>query len=176
MFRERRNMNHRLAGIVVALVVVLGLLASAQTAPNASAPAGAATGKAADKPSPKSRGAGPDPNIKQDQNQAATNAQETPAPLPKSGQKQRGPTDCWVTAANESPWYVNVYVDGTYRGRFLPGVKELLMLELAARLCTVAPISQTAAITLGDHDLSTVVQTAISPGRCISKYFPAKPR
>jgi hypothetical protein len=126
MFRERRNMNHRLAGIVVALVVVLGLLASAQTAPNASAPAGAATGKAVDKPSPKSRGAGPDPNIKQDQNQAATNAQETPAPLPKSGQKQRGPTDCWVTAANESPWYVNVYVDGTYRGQVSPWGKGIV--------------------------------------------------
>jgi len=112
-------MNHRLAGIVIALVVVLGLLASAQTAPNTSASAGAATGKAADKPT-KSRGSGPDANIKKDEKDVTTNAQTPPAPPEKGGQKQRGPNDCWVTTDNSSPWFANVYVDGTYRGQVPP--------------------------------------------------------
>jgi hypothetical protein len=124
MFRERRNMNHRLAGIVVALVVIFALLASAQNAPNASAPTSART--ATDK-SAKSRG-GPDANIKEDKNQVATNdpAQEPAAPPQKGGQKQRGPNDCWLTADNYTPWYINVYVDGTYRGQLSPWGKGIV--------------------------------------------------
>ena len=68
----------------------------------------------------KSRGSGPDANIKKDEKDVATNAQEPPAPPEKGGQKQRGPNDCWVTTDNSSPWFANVYVDGTYRGQVPP--------------------------------------------------------
>jgi len=125
MFCKRRNMKHRLAGIVVAFVVVFAMLASAQNAPVTPAPKGQAAMNAEDKPK-KSRGSGPDANIKKDEKDVATNAQEPAAPPQKGGQKQRGPNDCWVTADNYSPWFINVYVDGTYRGQVSPWGKGVV--------------------------------------------------
>ncbi len=117
MFRKRRHMNHRLAGIIVAFVVIFTLLASAQNAPVTPTPKGQAAMNAEE---PKKSRGGPDANIKKDEKDVATNAQSAPAPPEKGGQKQRGPNDCWVTTDNSSPWFANVYVDGTYRGQVPP--------------------------------------------------------
>src|SRR2546425_10469595 len=111
-------MKKRLAArIVTALAVLVLLIGSKQWKPTASA-AGpqASTAKATDK-SNSSRGAGEDPNIKADKQQAAKNdpANEPPAPPKKGGAKTRGFFDCSVTADNYTPWWIDVYVDGTYR-------------------------------------------------------------
>src|SRR5260370_34217386 len=106
--------------MVIALVVLVLLAGSKQWNPTAFA-AGPQAATATDKSS-SSRGAGEDPNIKADKQQAAKNdpANEPPAPPKKGGAKTRGFFDCWVTADNYTPWWVDVYVDGTYRGEVAP--------------------------------------------------------
>src|SRR2546427_662757 len=116
-------MKKRLATrIVTALAVLVLLIGSKQWKPTAFA-AGpkASTAKPPGK-SNSSRGAGEDPNIKTDKQQAAKNdpANEPPAPPKKGGAKTRGFFDCWVTADNYTPWWIDIYVDGTYRGQVAP--------------------------------------------------------
>jgi hypothetical protein len=107
--------------LLIGLAVFL-LALSMQAKPKASASAPqASSGKATDK-AMASRGAGPDTNIKQDKDQATKNdaAKAPPAPPSKGGAKTRGIFDCWVTANNYTPWWVDIYVDGTYRGQVAP--------------------------------------------------------
>jgi hypothetical protein len=106
-------------GITLVLAVLIVMTAAMLGTPKAFAQ-GKAVGKATDK-AQGSRGAGEDPNIKQDK-QSATNdpAKETPAPPKKGGAKTRGYLDCWVTADNYTPWWIDIYIDGTYRGQVAP--------------------------------------------------------
>ncbi len=116
-------MRKRLAArIVTALAVLAVLIGSTQWKPTVfAARPQASSAMAADKAN-SSRGTGDDPNIKGDKQQAVKNdpANEPPAPPKKGGAKTRGFFDCWVTANNYTPWWVDVYVDGTYRGQVAP--------------------------------------------------------
>ena len=113
-------MTKRLATrIVTALAVLVLLIGSKQWKPTAFAAGPQGSTAAATDKSNSSRGAGEDPDIKADKQQAAKNdpANEPPAPPKKGGAKTRGFFDCWVTADNYTPWWIDVYVDGTYRGQ-----------------------------------------------------------
>jgi len=113
-------MKRRLTSAAVATAVLITLMVSAQ---EQSKPVGAqaTTGASAEDKSNKTRG-GPDENIKVGEDQAAKNdpAKEPPAPPDKGGAKTRGYLDCWVSVNNYTPWWVDVYVDGTYRGQASP--------------------------------------------------------
>ena len=116
-------MTKRLATrIVTALAVLVLLIGSKQWKPTAFAAGPQGSTAAATDKSNSSRGAGEDPNIKADKQQAAKNdpANEPPAPPKKGGAKTRGFFDCWVTADNYTPWWIDIYVDGTYRGQVAP--------------------------------------------------------
>jgi hypothetical protein len=114
-------MNLRAAAIVVSLLVVFTLVSTGQEKPKSSAGAQASSGKAEDKAA-KTRGGGADSNVKEGKDQAAKNdpAQEPAAPPEKGGKKERGVFDCWVTADNYTGWWIDIFVDGTYRGQVSP--------------------------------------------------------
>jgi hypothetical protein len=110
---------NQLRGRIITLVAVLIVATAAMQTQNAFAQ-GKAEGKATDKAA-SSRGAGPDSNIKQDKQSAVNDpAKGTPAPPKKGGAATRGYLDCWVTASNYTPWWIDVYIDGTYRGQLSP--------------------------------------------------------
>jgi hypothetical protein len=108
--------------IVTALVILVLLIGSTQWTSAAFAAGPQASSATATDKANSSRGTGEDPNIKTDKEQAAKNdpANEPPAPPKKGGAKTRGFFDCWVTVDNYTPWWVDVYVDRTYRGQVGP--------------------------------------------------------
>jgi hypothetical protein len=66
-----------------------------------------------------SRARGADPNITKPRNRnSVTN--EAPAPANKAGGKARGATIARVLIDNSTPWYIDIYVDGSYRGTIEP--------------------------------------------------------
>jgi hypothetical protein len=116
-------MNRRSTEMMV-FVILISLAVSAQdtgTLAGAKEKTQASRAQESDK-STKSRSVGDDPNIKQGKEQVAKNSpgNEPPAPPQKGGARSRGPLDCWLTIDNWSPWWIDVYIDGTYRGEVSP--------------------------------------------------------
>jgi hypothetical protein len=114
-------MKLRLTGMMILAVLITLAVSAQENAKLAGAKEQGANAKAEDK-SAKSRGVGEDPNIKEGKEQAAKNNPDNapPAPPQKGGGKSRGPLDCWVTVDNWTPWWIDVYVDGKYRGQASP--------------------------------------------------------
>jgi hypothetical protein len=116
-------MNQHLAGrVVIALAVFVLPVATMQEKSQAFAAEAQASSAKATAKATSSRGVGDDPNIKGGKQQAASNdpAKEAPAPPQKGGAKTRGLFDCYVTADNYTSWWIDIYVDGTYRGQVSP--------------------------------------------------------
>lgn len=106
--------------LALAVAIAVGMASShalAQQAAGRSAQA-AGAGKATDKAQTARGSADQDPNVK-----VATGvndpAKDMPAPARKGGQKTRGMA-CYVNFDNYTPWYVEAFVDGTYRGTVAP--------------------------------------------------------
>ena len=109
---QKETMNNRLLHTILAFGLVLGLVsatAQAQAHPKS------ATTKAA-----QSRGesGAKDENIKQDRAANDPNA-KMEAPPEKGGPKTRQAA-CRVHIDNRTPWYIDVYTDGNYRGQVSP--------------------------------------------------------
>lgn len=68
----------------------------------------------------KSRGAGPDQNIKTRDVTNRKEEQTIPAPPRKGGAKTRGAPVATLHVDNSTPLYVDIYVDGDYRGTLAP--------------------------------------------------------
>jgi len=60
-----------------------------------------------------------DENIKQDRAANDPNA-KIEAPPEKGGAKTRQSASCQIHIDNRSPWYVDIYTDGSYRGQVSP--------------------------------------------------------
>jgi hypothetical protein len=111
--------NRLLAGMLAIAMWSVSVQAGyvwAQGAQGKQQPAADQSGKS-DKAT-KGRG-GADPNIKAE---SATNTpgQEPAAPPKKGGAQGRGIFDCWVDYDNNTPWYIQVYADGNFRGTVGP--------------------------------------------------------
>ena len=102
--------------LALALVVGFWTTTGAQEARGGGTQAQA--GKASDVAQTARGSADSDPNVKTPPGPNDP-AKETPAPAKKGGQKTRG-TACFVNFDNYTPWYVEAYVDGTYRGTVAP--------------------------------------------------------
>jgi hypothetical protein len=64
---------------------------------------------------------GEDPNIKTTTRVNNVKAAEVPAPPSKGGETPRGQVrTCDVHIDNRTPWYIHVYIDGTYSGLLPP--------------------------------------------------------
>jgi len=101
--------------LALLLAVSVGLWTSSLIASQAGQ---AASGKASDKAQTARGSADSDPNVKTPPGPNDP-AKEPPAPAKKGGQKTRG-TACYVNFDNYTPWYVEAFVDGTYRGTVAP--------------------------------------------------------
>src|SRR5262245_18477808 len=112
--------NRLLAGILATAIWSVSVQAGyvwAQGAQGKQQPAQQSGNKASDKAT-KGRG-GADPNIKTESGKNVA-AQEPAAPPKKGGAQGRGVFDCWVTYDNYTPWYIDVFADGNYRGTVAP--------------------------------------------------------
>jgi len=102
---------------LVAFAVAFGLLAGLAIAGD-NTPATAA-GQKLDTKAEKTRGAGPDPNIKVDGPQNSSPVPNTQAPPEKGGEKSRGGC-CWQPVDNYTGYWVNIYIDGRFSGTVAP--------------------------------------------------------
>lgn len=67
----------------------------------------------------KGRGGASDENIKQDR-QPNDSSKPAPAPPNKGGERSKGQSSCMVVVDNRTGFYVDIYVDGTFRGTVGP--------------------------------------------------------
>lgn len=116
----------KLIAIVGALAVFFAFAANTQekqAAGKSAAKSAKSTAQtSAEDTATKSRGGeGSDPNVKQGPEVAKNQpGKEPPAPVKKGGEKSRGYSDCLVTVDSYTPWWIEVYIDGTYRGQVSP--------------------------------------------------------
>jgi len=66
-----------------------------------------------------SRSRGADPNIKKQRGRNSA-MKEAPAPANKGAGRARGAAIARVLVDNSTPWYIDIYVDGSYRGTIEP--------------------------------------------------------
>jgi hypothetical protein len=105
--------------LAAALTIAVGLWTTSSLGADQAGGSGAqASGKASDTAKTARGSADSDPNVK---TPPAANdpAKDTPAPARKGGQKTRGMA-CYVNFDNYTPWFVEAFVDGTYRGTVAP--------------------------------------------------------
>ena len=108
-------MNTRLIRFVLVLGLAYGLGVGVRPAQGAEHPKSATTKAAMSR-----GGAGEkDDNIKQDRAPNDPNA-KTEAPPDKGGAKSRQYASCQIHIDNRTPWYVDIYTDGNYRGQISP--------------------------------------------------------
>ena len=105
-----------LTALVCAFGAATSLVAARQaTTQTPAAKQGTGTpGKATDKAQTARGSSESDPNVKTPEGPNDP-AKETPAPAKKGGQKTRGMA-CYVTFDNYTPWVIQAFVDGTFRG------------------------------------------------------------
>ena len=63
----------------------------------------------------KGRGGATDDNIKQDR-QPNDPSKPAPAPPNKGGERSKGQSSCMVVIDNRTGFFIDIYVDGTFRG------------------------------------------------------------
>lgn len=97
----------------------------------------------------KGRGGGTDENIKND---TRTNDPSKPAPAPpdKGGERAKGQSSCAVVVDNRTGFYVDIYVDGSFRGTVGPwGDAYCYTGAGSTRLYGVATFSDGSRLTWG---------------------------
>jgi hypothetical protein len=108
-------MNKRLIRFTLVLGIAFGLGAGVRSAQAEQHPKSATTKGATSR-----GGAGEkDDNVKQDRAPNDPSA-KTEAPPQKGGAKTRQYASCQVHIDNHTPWYIDIYTDGDYRGQVSP--------------------------------------------------------